>query len=341
MNGLAGVLAAAVLALGGQGAAPEELWRAGRHEEALEAWWREQERAPGDRARLLRIVEAELAVHRYAAALEHARGLGPEGARVRGTALYRLGRPAEALGELGRGSAAELAMRVDALEMLQRFEEADRELAELARVTEGQSASVEAMLGRSAVRRGDTAAGERHFRRALELDPVEPGALHGLGLLLRSGDRRPEGLALLKRHREVTPLLDQLEFAQRGVDLGPTHAANHAAVGDAQRALGRVDAALEAYRTADRLASGDALVPVALRHARLLAEDRKDVASAVRVLESAFERCQSAKLLVRAGDVLAESGDKAGARERWTRALVLRPQDAEIRSRLEAAGGKQ
>jgi len=332
---------AAVLAWGGQGAAPEELWRAGRREEALEAWWREQERAPGDRARLLRIVEAELAVHRYAAALEHARGLGAEGAAARGTALYRLGRPTEALVELGRGSAAELAMRVDALEMLQRFEEADRDLAELARRTEGKSASVEAMLGRSAVRREERAAGERHFRRALELDPVEPGALHGLGMLLRSGERKAEGMALLQRHREVTPLLDQLEFAQRGVDLGPTHAANHAAVGDAQRALGRIDAALEAYRTADRLASGDALVPVALRHARLLAEDRKDVASAVRVLESGFERCGNAKLLVRAGDLLADAGERAGARERWTRALALRPQDAEIQARLEGAGAQR
>lgn len=341
MSGIVGWMVAAVLAWGGQGAAPEELWRAGRREEALEAWWREQERAPGDRARLLRIVEAELAVHRYAAALEHARGLGAEGAAARGTALYRLGRPTEALVELGRGSAAELAMRVDALEMLQRFEEADRDLAELARRTEGKSASVEAMLGRSAVRREERAAGERHFRRALELDPVEPGALHGLGMLLRSGERKAEGMALLQRHREVTPLLDQLEFAQRGVDLGPTHAANHAAVGDAQRALGRIDAALEAYRTADRLASGDALVPVALRHARLLAEDRKDVASAVRVLESGFERCGNAKLLVRAGDLLADAGERAGARERWTRALALRPQDAEIQARLEGAGAQR
>ncbi|MFM7299034.1 MAG: hypothetical protein ACKO4Q_17655 [Planctomycetota bacterium] len=341
MSGVGAWLVAAVLAWGGQGATPEELWRAGRREEALEAWWREQERAQGDRARLLRIVEAELAVHRYAAALEHARGLGAEGAAARGTALYRLGRPTEALGELGRGSAAELAMRVDALEMLQRFEEADRDLAELARRTEGKSASVEAMLGRSAVRRGDREAGERHFRRALELDPVEPGALHGLGLLLRSGERKAEGMAFLQRHREVTPLLDQLEFAQRGVDLGPTHAANHAAVGDAQRVLGRIDAALEAYRTADRLASGDALVPVALRHARLLAEDRKDVASAVRVLESGFERCGNAKLLVRAGDLLADAGERAGARERWTRALALRPQDAEIQARLEGAGAQR
>lgn len=341
MSGLAGFLAAVVLAWGGQEAAPEELWRAGRREEALEAWWREQERTPGDRARLLRIVEAELAVHRYAAVLEHAAGLGVEGATVRGTALYRLGRPAEALGELGRGSVAELAMRVDALEMLQRFEEADGELAELARVTDGKSASVEAMLARSAVRRGDRAAGERHFRRALELDPVEPGALFGLGMLLRSGERQAEGLALLQRHREVTPLLDQLAFAQRGVDLGPMRAANHAAVGDAQRALGRIDAALEAYRTADRLAAGDALVPVALRHARLLAEDRKDVGGAVKVLESAFERCQNVKLLVRAGDLLAESGERAAARDCWQRALALRPKDAEITARLAGAGAER
>jgi len=340
VSGLFELAVTAILTLATQGPAAQELWNAGRREEAIEAWWREQERAPGDRSALLRIVEAELAVHRYAAALEHARGLGAEGARVRGTALYRLGRAAEALGELGRESAAELAMRVDAYELLQRFGEADRELAELARRTEGKSASVEAMLARSAVRRGDAAAGERHFRRALELDPVDPGALHGLGMLLRGGERKSEGLALLQRHREVTPLLDQLEFARRGVDLGPMHAANHAAVGDAQRALGRIDAALEAYRTADRLASGDALVPVALRHARVLAEDRKDVASAVRVLESAFERCGNAKLLVRAGDVLADAGERAAARERWTRALALRPQDAELRARLERAGGK-
>lgn len=341
MSALFELAVTAILAFAPQGRAGEELWNAGQREEALEVWWREQERTPGDRARLLRIVEAELALHRYAAALEHARGLGAEGAAARGTALYRLGRPAEALGELGRKSAAELAMRVEANELLQRFEEAERELAELARRTEGKSASVEAMLGRSAVRRGDAAAGERHFRRSLELDPVEPGALFGLGMLLRSGERKAEGLALLQKHRAVTPLLDQLEFAQRGVDLGPMHAANHAAVGDAQRALGRIDAALEAYRTADRLATGDALVPVALRHARLLAEDRKDVESAVRVLESAFERCGNAKLLVRAGDLLADAGDRAAARERWTRALALRPQDAEIQARLEGAGEKR
>jgi tetratricopeptide (TPR) repeat protein len=322
----------------GQGA--EELWRAGRRAEAIEVWWRELEGRPGDRAALLRVVEAELEVHRYAAVIEHSVGLGPEGARARGTALFRLGRFEAALGELGRTRADEVAMRVDALEALQRFEEADREIAELERLAGGRSASVESMAARSAVRRGDREGAERRFRKALELDPVEPGALYGLGMLLRSGPRREEGVALLKRHREVTPLLDQLDFARRGVDLAPTHAANHAAVGDAERALGRVDAALEAYERASVLAQGDALVPVALRHARLLSEDRKNLQQALEVLENAFQRCGNPKLLVRCGDLLAESGRTDEARAKFQRALELRPQDAELRARLDALGGR-
>lgn len=318
-----------------------ELWRAGLRAEAIETWWRELEGRPGDRAALLRVVEAELEVHRYAAVIEHAAGLGAEGARARGTALYRLGRFEEALAELGRERADEVAMRVDALEALQRFGAADLEVAELERLAGGRSASAEAMAARSAVRRGDVEGAERRFRRALELDPVEPGALYGLGMLLRSGARRDEGVALLKRHREVTPLLDQLDFARRGVDLAPTHAANHAAVGDAERALGRVDAALAAYQRASNLAQGEALVPVALRHARLWSEDRKDLAQALKVLDEAFARCGSPKLLVRSAEWLAGAGRTDEARAKLQRALELRPQDAELRARLEALGGRR
>lgn len=326
------VVLVAAAELGDRG---EELWQRGARAEAVEIWVQELEKSPADRELRRRLVEAELEIHRYNGVLEHGRELGDEARGARGRALYKLGRFAEALEELPRETSAELEMRVDALEVLQRHAEADREAEWLERLDAGRSAQVAAILGRVARRRGDREAAQRHFRRALELDPVEPTALFGLGTLLSGGERDAEGLALLQRHRKVTPLIDRLDFAQRSVDLAPMHGPNHAGVGDAQRALGRLDAAEAAYARAAALCRPDELASVALRHARLLSEDRKDATRAVALLEAAHARCKDVRLLVRAGDVLAEAGDPAGARSRYELALAERPDDKEIRARLE------
>ena len=154
---------------------------------------------------------------------------------------------------------------------------------------------------------------------------------------LISAGERDEGLAVLERHRTLVPLFDQLDFAERSVDLAPLHAPNHAAVGDAQRALGRLDEAQAAYARAIELARGEELVPIALRQARLLAEDRSNVDGAVSALESAAVRFPDARLFVRSGDLLMTAGRPIDAVQRYLKARELRPQDAQIAQRIEAA----
>jgi tetratricopeptide (TPR) repeat protein len=317
----------------------ERLWREGRREAAVDALAVELRSREGDAALRRRLVEAEIAIHRYDAALAHAERLGSEADALRGVALYRLGRFEDALGKLARGEVEAAWMRVDACEALARFDQAGQELAHVRKLAGEADPRLWTTLGRAAVRAGELPGAERHFRRALELDAVDAAALFGLGQVLAKLGKRDEALRYLAEHRRVTPLHDQLEFARRAVDLSPMHAANHASVGDAQRALGRVEPALAAYELASKLAQPDELAPIALRHARALVEDRQQLDESLCVLERAFERCRDVRLVVRAGDLLLEAGRKTEAAQRFESALALRPNDAEIARRLRAAQG--
>lgn len=317
----------------------EELWNAGERSAAIDAWSAQLTVRPTDNALRRRLAEAELAVHRYAAALQRADGLGAELDFLRGTALFRLGEFERALQKLGRTDTASLLMRIDCLESLARFDEVDAEIVLLAQAVGERDAALNVLRGRSAARRGENAAAEACFRRALEIDPLEPAAMHGLGTSLVRRGERDEGLRWLTEHRRITPLLDQLDFARRSIDLAPSHGPNHAALGDAERALGRAANAELAYRRASELAKKDELAAIVLRHARVVAEDLSDVERAVRLLDSAYERCSDVRLLVRAGDLLLASDRRDAARVRFEAAAQLRPNDGEIQKRLRAARG--
>jgi tetratricopeptide (TPR) repeat protein len=283
------------------------------------------------------LVRREVGVHRYAAALEHAQPLGDRARAERGYCLYRLGRFEEALALLDPALPDQALCVFDTLELLGRQAEARAILPEVARTLGADDPEVLVRRGRIAAADGELAAAEALFRRALDGDPVQAAAWFGLGQALVRGGRRDEALAALQRHRELVPLLDALEFAQKSLDLAPNHAPNHANVGDAERALGRIERAEGRYRRAEVLAADDEVTPNALRHARLLAEDLRDVDGAVVVLGAAFRRVPDVRLLVRQGDVLL-AADRAGeAAEAFGQAAAHRPDDAEIAGRLATA----
>ncbi len=319
----------------------QALWEAGRR---LEAVARLADAGDLDAGARLALVRWELAVHRYAAALEHAEGLDERADPLRGLALYRLGRFAEAVPLLDPSDGELCLRRIDALEALGRFDEAAELLDDLARALGAEHAEVLALRGHERARAGDDEGAVRAFRRALAADPVHGAATFGLGRALLRLDRADEALAVLERHRALVPLLDQLEFARQSLDLDPLHGPNHALVGDARRALGRLAAAPALLAQAERdyeraceLAAADELVPIALRLARLRAEDLGDVDRAVAALDAAAARADDVRLAVRAGDVLLDAGRAAEAARRYETALAARPGDPQIVARLERA----
>jgi tetratricopeptide (TPR) repeat protein len=317
-----------------------ELWDQGRRLEAIERLDERVRAAPDDRELRLRLVRCEVAVHRYAAALDHMAPLGEGARRERGHALFMLARFEEALEHLDRNSAEQTLMVVDALEALARFEEADREVDRAAELLGASDADVLVLIARRHDRHDRTAEAVEAFRAALAADPIDRGALFGLGqALLRNGERE-EALQVLERHRALVPVLDQLDDARRLVDMAPHHGPNHARVGDVERQLGRTDQAEAAYRRALRFAEGDQVVPIALRLARLLAEDRREVKVAVEVLREAAGRTDDARLWVRAGDYLMQQNDALGALQHYFEAEKLRPLDEQIRERIETAREK-
>jgi len=316
---------------------PDALWAAGKRSDAIHALEARVSAAPDERPLRLKLAERQLEVHWYAAALETVGPLGSEADGVRARALYRLGRWDEALKLLSRDDPAQILLRLEAEEALGRDADSEQDLARAGELLGPNDPHLLVYQARAEARGGHWPEAVASFRRAVEADPYDPAALFGLGRALISAGERDEGLAVLERHRALTPLLDQLDFAERSVDLAPLHASNHAAVGDAERALGRLDAAQVAYARAIELARGEELVPIALRQARLLAEDRSNVDGAVSALESAGARFPDARLFVRSGDLLMTAGRPLDAVQRFLKARELRPDDAQIAQRIEAA----
>lgn len=333
------MIAAAVLGALALLAAPrdagQDLWNVGRRLEAIEAWEAALTESPLDVDLRRRLADAQLAVHRYGAALETLAPLGDEADPRRGLALYRLGRWEEALEHLDESDELQVLMRIEALEALARAEESDRAVQRATELLGEDDVRVLGFRARALARRGDDAGAAVLYRRAHELDPWDPAALFGLGRALVAVGEREEGLALLQEHRELTPRLDALDFAQRSVDLAPLHAANHAAVGDAERALGRLDRAQAAYERAYDLSTPEQLVPITLRLARLLHEDLERTDTAVALLEDAANRTSDARLWVRAGDLLRDDGRPMDAIQRYLKARELRPDDAAIQARID------
>jgi tetratricopeptide (TPR) repeat protein len=319
---------------------PGQLWDQGRRLEAIELLVERVEAEPADRDARLLLVRCELAVHRYTAALEHAAPLGEEVRRERGRALFMLTRYEEALEQLDASSAEQTLMVVDALEALGRFEEADRALERTIGLLGEERADVLVLLARRHDRHDRVDQAVATFRRAVAADPLDRAALYGLGrALLRAGERE-EALAVLEQHRLLVPILDQLDEARRLIDMAPAHGPNHARVGDVERKLGRIERAEAAYLRAFELAEAEQIAPVALRLARLLAEDRQLVDEAVAVLREAGQRVEDPRPWVRAGDYRMEQGDALAALQLYFEAEKLRPRDAQIRERIEAARGE-
>jgi tetratricopeptide (TPR) repeat protein len=315
----------------------EALWRQGQRSAAIEAQRAALAREPGNLELRRSLVERELAVHWYQAALDHCAGLGPAGEPLRAKALYFLHRFEEALEILPQTGVEALSMRQAAAERLGLFELADQALLGLRAAMGGDHPSVRTLEGQRLARMGDAAAAIPHFRAALERDPTQGAALYGLGRALLESGEREAGLAALERHRELVKLLDQWDFARRGVDLAPEHAPNLAQLAEAERALGRDDRARERFREAEARARGEEIAPIALRHARLYSESLGDVDEAVRVLERAAAQQPDVRLFVRAGDVLLAAGRGIDAVQRFYKARELRPDDPQIAARIEAA----
>jgi tetratricopeptide (TPR) repeat protein len=318
---------------------PSELWNAGRRAEAvarLEAGLATSRDANADKVQLARW---ELELTRYEAALAHLDGLGPEWNKLRGELEYRAHRYEPALAHLDASDREQCLWIVDALEALERFDEADAALDRAAALRGADDARVQCQRGRAFARDGRWKDALPCFEQAHAADPIEAQALFGLGqALVRSGEEK-RGLELLERHRALLPLLDALQFAQQSLALEPLSAPNHAAIGDVERELARHapahrDRAAAAYERAIELAPNEHLVPIALRAARCYDEDFGDVERAVALLVRCEARVQDPRLPVRAGDLLAKAGRDDDALAAYRRGLALRPNDAQIRSRI-------
>ena len=322
---------------------PEVLWSRGERARAIEALEAQLERGETPAARR-QLVEWCFAVHRYRAALDGAAKLGEEGAALEGRALYFLGRYTEALELLPKDDGEAVLMRIEALRAL------GREWAEWVDVAgellgEGNE-RVFGLRGRVCLERGEFEEAALWFEAVLEVEALDAEALFGLGRALVLWGERERGMVVLERHREVTPLLDALEFAQRGLDLAPAHGANHAAVGDAWRSLvpfdrGSYRRAERSYRRAVKLLSGAERVPVHLRHARLVTEHGRGALEAAKILDGVLQELEDVRLLVRAADLYLEGGEKWKGVERLERALALKPDDEAIAARLREAGGSE
>lgn len=312
-----------------------ELWSAGERAEAIEARRAELAGTTGEAWREL--VAWQLSVHRAKQALEDALRCGPACDTLRAEAHYALDEYAAAVPLLDESDPVQALWKIDALEALSRFDESDAALARARERFGASDSRFHGCDGRRLARLGRHAEAATAFRAALAVDPLDGEAHFGLGRALVASGAREEGLKVLGEHRRLVPLLDELDFARRSVDLAPNHAPNHTAVGDAERALGRRDAARAAYARAEALGRGAELVPNALRLARLCADDENDLEGALAALARAHTRFPDARLCVRRGDLLLAARRDAEAIAAYEDAAKLRPGDAEIAKRLESA----
>lgn len=333
------LLAAAAGSAGAQDTQPawELDWQVGRREAAVDAL---QARVSGgtEHATLtLLLAERQFVIHRYAAALSSASTLGAKGSSIRARAHYLLGHYDLALELLDPADPVEALMLIDSHEVLGHGAQTIAALAAARTVIGDDDPVFAAAEGRAAARSGDHAAAVLAFRRALATDAYEHTALFGLGRSLLQLGEREEAALVLARHHELVPLMDQREHANRAIDLAPMHAPNHAQLGDVERAIGRLELAEQSYLRAAGLAKAAERTPVALRHARLLAEDRADLAAAVALLDRVAADVPDARLPVRAGDLLLAAGQARAALVRYDAAVQLRPDDAVIRQRRDKA----
>lgn len=315
----------------------EALWATGDRRDALSAIESALLRNPSDTATRLRLGAWLLELQRPAAALDAVAPIDARADRLRAMALYVLARYEEALPLLDPTDPDQTLMIVDSLLALARTDEVDAALARAASALGDQHPRVLALRGRMLAARGRHAQAVPLFREALAGDPLDRQASFGLGQsLVRSGERE-QGLAVLARHRELAPLLDERDFALQALALDPSVAGHHTQLGDIERELGLVERAITRYEAAMKWAQRDEIAPIALRHARLLVEDRGALDEALARLTAAAARVQDTRLPVRAGDLLMDAGRPADALRHFLRAQQWRPDDTQIQVRVEMA----
>ena len=318
----------------------EALWKGGARAEALDRMAAELASRPADTLLRASLVSRELELSRFRSVLLHAEELGPAGHPAMGRALYFLTRYEEALEYLDADDPELILLRVESLRALGRLAQADALLPRVAEHFGAEDPRYRLLVGRKLLREGESSAAVLEFRAVLSVQPLEAEALFGLGrALIKSGEREP-GLAALERHRALTPLLDALDFARRGVALAPRSAPNQAALGDAWKDLVEFSprasgAARLAYQRALTLAAGEDLVPIALRAGRFRAEVEADLRGAAELLEGVLERREDVRLRVRAADYRAGAGEPERARAHLEAALEARPGDRAILERLD------
>lgn len=271
--------------------------------------------------------------HRLEQSLATLDRLGADPDRLRGRLLVKLLRYEEALSLLGQGSEPELLARLEALEALGRFEDWPAELQAGARLLGPEHPEILRRQGRLDLEAGRLEAAIDAFRRCLAQDPTQAPALFGLGQALLRAGQEAEGLARLAEHRALIPLLDELEFARRSLDLAPNHGPNWAALGDVQRRLGQASAALDCYARALSLSGAEDRAAIVLRAARVEEEDLARPLDALARLEAEWRLHGDLRVLVRASDVAARAGNIERALELLELALARRPSDAALLER--------
>lgn len=317
------------------------LWQNGEREAAIAQRTSELQGIANSVELRLELARWQLAVHRGQAALDSLQGLDSRADPLRGEAHYKLAQYERAVLLLDEVDLDRALMKLDALEALQRFAESDALLERLPKPLWERDARLWSALGRRWQRAQDCSRACAAFEQALKLDPAESEALFGLGRARLACGQREAGLAALQQHRELLPKLDAWDFARRAVDLAPRHAPNLAALADAERGLGRMDRAAALYRESlDSVKLPSERVPIVLRYARFLEEDQKASAAALTLLVECAQQVADARLWVRAGDLALRTEQRARALEYFQAAHKLRPEDPQIRERVERAGGK-
>lgn len=197
----------------------------------------------------------------------------------------------------------------------------------------------------------DAIAGERLFRRGIELSPGFAHAHLGLADALRAQRRLPEAIQSYRRAVELEPELepafynlgltamdlgrpdDAVPFYERAIEINPERADTLTLLGNAHFAAGRFAPALEAYRRALEIDPDNAIAhnnwgTVAARTGDLtgaLERFERAIALDPRYVEAQFNR----------GKALQALGRAAEAATQFERVLELEPTHAGARQRLD------
>lgn len=206
-------------------------------------------------------------------------------------------------------------------------------------------------LGQAYLRNGDVAKAELILQRALKLQPQSDDALDLLAQVYAKQKRDVDALELLVRAHKIAPrntevifLLARLSMTQKyfedaiplledGLKIAPERADLHAALGESYFMSGKVDKAIEEFKTLIQLdpsARSYAFMGLCYRHLGRFEEARK-------YLNEGLEHDpQNASCLFNLGYIESRQGNHAEAEKRFQRVLDSSPDYSE--AMLELAG---